>query len=120
MPGARTVAAGSRSAAPMRWARKLGPAVGVASAAFRSSLRRPVDTTATVGTRVVDPQGETLGHVKDLLIGVESGSTTVAIAATSTTHEMPVLLVPDHALRRGSAPGEVVVDGRVLERARAA
>jgi hypothetical protein len=106
--------------APLRWVRKLGPATAFASTAFRTSLRRPVTETPAVGTRVVDPDGAPLGHVQDLLIGVESGSTTVAIAATSHPQQIPVLLVPDHALRRSSTPGEVVVDGRVLERALAA
>ena len=109
-----------RSAAPMRWVRKLGPAVGIASSAFRSSLRQPVDATPAVGTRVVDPRGETLGHVQDRLIGVESGSTTIAIAATSHAQATPVLLVPDHALRPGTGTDVLVIDRRALERTRAA
>ncbi|MEX0755558.1 MAG: hypothetical protein WD739_06715 [Actinomycetota bacterium] len=116
----RVVGDDGRSAAPIRWARKLRPAVGVASTAFRTSIRRPERGAPTVGNRVIGPTGETFGHVQDLLIGVESGATTVAIAATSHPQQVPVYLVPDHALRRGTTPDEFVIDRRVLERARAA
>ena len=108
-----------RGAAPVRWVRKLGPAVGVAKTAFRTTVRRPIHAAPMIGSRVIDPAGEHLGSVQDLLIGVESGTTTVAIEA-SVDRPAPVLFVPDHALRRSARPDEFVVDGRVLDRARAA
>ncbi|MEX2274121.1 MAG: PRC-barrel domain-containing protein [Actinomycetota bacterium] len=115
--GLRT--ADDRRPALFRWARKFGPAVAVATTAFRTTVRRPVHAGPVVGSRVVDPSGEHLGSVQDLLIGVESKTTTIAIG-TSGDRPAPVLFVPDHALRRSARPDEFVVDGRVLDRARAA
>jgi len=102
-------------ATPGRW-RKLASAVPASVRAFRGSLREPANAPSpAVGSRVETAAGTPIGLVQDLMIGVESGRQTYAVAASDPEDgDKVVYLVPRGALRRGRDENVVVIDERRL------
>lgn len=66
---------------PVRWARKLGAAVPASFRVFRRELARPIEPTIHAGTPVVSSTGRRLGVVRSLLVEVDSGGASFAVAS---------------------------------------
>ena len=100
----------TRPAATAGWARKLKSAVPASLAAFRGTLRAPVDSPG-VGSRVVTEGGTQLGRVKDVVVGLETGRTSYEVSPGRTAPgESPAILVPGDSLREGAEEDVFVAD----------
>lgn len=98
---------------PVRWARKLGAAVPASFRVFRRELARPIEPTIHAGTPVVSSTGRRLGVVRSLLVEVDSGGASYAVASDAAGAGR-VVLFPSHVVRRRD--DVAIVDDRVARR----
>jgi hypothetical protein len=112
-----------RTAAPVRWTRKLRLAIPL----FRSAVRLPSAHHVPPGTRVVTSRGRQLGVVRDVLIGARGSATysvrrvdpddaqapAPEVAADAFTEERE-FLIPLDAVRALRRPDLAIVDERAL------
>ncbi|MEX1046999.1 MAG: PRC-barrel domain-containing protein [Actinomycetota bacterium] len=100
----------ARSMQPSRWVRKLRSAVPASLAAFRGTLRTPVDSPA-LGSKVVTGGGTNLGHVKDVVVGLRTGKTSYEVShGRATPGDAPSILVPRDAMRESAEDDVFVAD----------
>lgn len=71
-----------------------------------------VSASGLLGARVVNPQGERLGDIRDLAVDIGSGSVTYVILEAAETSRLPRKLsaVPVAALQPGLGRDQLVVD----------
>jgi PRC-barrel domain protein len=99
-----------RPVAVTRWVRKLGTAIPATAAAFLGAFRQPVGRRApAVGSRVVTANGQPVGRILDVMVGLNSRRTDYAIAPDGADRDR-VLLLPRGALRPGGRPDVFILD----------
>ncbi|MEX0833007.1 MAG: PRC-barrel domain-containing protein [Actinomycetota bacterium] len=101
----------ARSMQPSRrWVRKLRSAVPASLAAFRGTLRTPVDSPA-LGSKVVTGGGTNLGHVKDVVVGLRTGKTSYEVShGQAAPGDAQSVLVPRDAMRESAEDDVFVAD----------
>jgi hypothetical protein len=98
---------------PVRWARKLGAAVPASFRVFRRQLATPISPTIQAGTPVVSSTGRRHGAVRSMVVEVDSGGASYAVAS-DTAGVGRVVLFPRHVLR--GRDEVAIVDDRVARR----
>ena len=103
----------NRAVSPVRWTRKLGAAIPASFRVFRRQMATPIVPAIHAGTPVVSSTGRRLGVVRSMVVEVDSGGASYAVASdeAGVGH---VVLFPRHVLR--GRDDVAVVDDRVARR----
>jgi hypothetical protein len=97
---------------PVRWTRKLGTAVPTMFRVFRRQMETPLVPTIDPGTPVVSSKGRSLGVVRSLVVEIDTGGASYAVAPEDGSAR--VILLPRQTLRETDEVA--VVDERVVRR----